>query len=60
MTSLKKSHYFTVHIYYFETKINKNQTYQYEHNFMLLVLIYFNLFRKVFSTQIHVPQIESL
>ena len=41
-------------------KIIKIKTYQYEHHFMLLVLAYINLFRKLFLTTIHVPQIESL
>ena len=34
--------------------------YQYTHHFLLLVLIYLNLCRKVFLSTIHVPQIESL
>ena len=41
-------------------KLLKIKTYQYKHHFLLLVLIYFNLFREVFLTTIHVLQIESL
>ena len=41
-------------------KLIKIETYKYKHHIMLLILIYFNLLRKVFLTQIHVPQIESL
>ena len=41
-------------------KLIKIKTYKYEHHFLLLILIYLNLFRKVFLTTIHVPQIESL
>ena len=41
-------------------KLIKIKTYQYEHHFLLLVLIYFNLFRKVVLTTIRPPQIESL
>ena len=41
-------------------KFKKIKTYQYEQHFLLIVLIYLNLFRKVFLTTIHVPQSESL
>ena len=41
-------------------KLIRIKTYQYGHHFLLLVLIYLNLFRKVFFTTIHVPSIESL
>ena len=36
-------------------KLIKIKTYQYEHHFLVLVLIYFNLFGKVFLTTMHVP-----
>ena len=35
-------------------KLINIKTYQYEHQFLLLILIYFNLFRKVFLTKIYV------
>ena len=61
MTSLKKGHYFTVHISYFETKIHKNKNISIQAPLSdAHIVIYFNLFRKVFLTQIHVTQIESL
>ena len=41
-------------------KLIKIETYPYEQHFMLLILIYFNLFIKMFFTTIHVPQIKSL
>ena len=41
-------------------KLIQIKTYQYKHHFLLLVLIYFNLFRKTFLTAIHVLQIEPL
>ena len=34
--------------------------YQYKHRFLLIILIYINLFRKLFLTTKHVPQVESL
>ena len=40
-------------------KLIRIKEYQYEHHFLMLNLIYFNLFRKGFYTKIHVPQIES-
>ena len=60
MTSLKKA--IILQYIYFTLKptLIKIKTYQYELHFLLLILIYFNLFRKVFLTTIHVPQIESL
>ena len=39
---------------YLEPKLIIIKTYKYEHHFLLLILIYFNLFRKVFLTKIHV------
>ena len=60
MTSLKKA----INLWYInltlKPKLIKIKTYQYEQHFMLLILIYFNLLRKVFLTTIPVPQIESL
>ena len=50
----------TVYISELKTKINRIKTYEYEHHIPLLILIYFNLFSKVFLTKIHAPQIESL
>ena len=47
-----------VHISYFETKTNKNKTYQYENHFLLLILIYFNLFRNYFSPQYMYPKLS--
>ena len=41
-------------------KIIRIKTYQYENLVLLLILIYFNWFRNVFLTTIHVPQIEYL
>ena len=40
----ERGHYFTVHISYFETKNNIIKTFQYEHHFLLLILVYFNVF----------------
>ena len=48
----------TVQISQLKTKINKIETHEYEHHILLLILIYFNLFRKAFLTTIHVPQIK--
>ena len=53
----EKGHYFMVHISYVKTKPNKIEIYEYEHHILLLILIYFNLIRKVFLTTIQVPQI---
>ena len=33
----------------------RKKTYQYDHHVLLLILIYINLFRKVFLNTIHVP-----
>ena len=41
-------------------KLVKIKTNQYEHHFLLLILIYFNLSIKLFWTTIQVPKIESL
>ena len=41
-------------------KLLKIQTFEYEHLIMMLILIHFNLFSKVFLTTVHVPQIDSL
>ena len=38
----------------------KTKTYQYEHHFLLLILVYFNLLGKVFLNKIYVPQIDPL
>ena len=40
-------------------KLIKIETHEYEHHILLLILIYFNLFRKLFLINIHVLQIES-
>ena len=60
MTSLKKA-IILLYIYLtLKQKIIKAKTYQYDHHFLLLMLIYSNLFRKEFLNTIHVPQIDSL
>ena len=41
-------------------KLTKIKTYEYEHHILLLILISFNLFKKLFLTKIHVLQIESI
>ena len=38
----------------------KIEKYQYKHHFLLIIRIYFNLFRKVVLTTIHVQKIEFL
>ena len=60
MTSLKKAINLRYIYLTLKPKIIKIEIYQYEHHFLLLILIYFNLFRKVFLTTIHVPKIDSL
>ena len=60
MTSLKKSINLRYIYLNLKPKLIKTKTYQYEHHFLLIVLIYFNIFRKVFLTTTHVPQIEPL
>ena len=60
MTSLKKAILLRYIYLTLKPKLLSIKTYQYEHHFMMLVLIYFNLIRKLFLTTIHVPQIESL
>ena len=59
MTSLKKAIILRYIYLTLKPKLIKIKTYQYEHHFLLLILIYFNLFRKLFLTKIHVPQIDS-
>ena len=60
MTSLKKAIILRYIYLTLKPKLIRIKTYQYKHHFLLLVFIYFDLFRKVFLTTIHVPQIESL
>ena len=60
MTYLKKA----ISLWYIYLTLNpkviKIKIYQYKHQFIIIVLIYFNLFRKVFLTTIYVLQVESL
>ena len=60
MTSLKED--ITLRYIYLtlKPKLIKIKTYQYDHHFLLLILIYLNLFRKLFLTTIHVPKIDYL
>ena len=60
MTFLKKAINLRYIYLTLKPKIINNKTYLYEHHFPLLVLIYFNVFRKGVLTTVHVPQIESL
>ena len=59
MTSLKKAIILRYIYLTLKTKIIIIKTYQYENHFLLIILIYFNVFKKVFLTTIHVPQIDS-
>ena len=60
MMSLKKDIILRYIYLTLKPKINKNLKYQYEDYFIMLILIYFNLFRKGFLTKIPVTQIDSL
>ena len=60
MTSLKKAIILRYIYLTLKPKLIRTKTYQYEHHFLLLILIYYNLFRKMILTTMHVPQIESL
>ena len=59
MTSLKKAIIIRYIYIALKPKKIKTKSYKYDHHFLLLILIYFNLFRKVFLTTIHVPQIDA-
>ena len=55
MTSLEKA----INLgYLFLTYKPGKKTHQYMHLFLLHVLVYFNFFRKVFLTPIHVPYFD--
>ena len=60
MTSLKKAIILRYIYLTLKPKLIKIKTYQYKHQFLLFILIYFNLFIKAFLTTICVPQIEFL
>ena len=48
MTSLKKSMILRYIYLTLKPKFKEIKTYQYEHHFLLLILLYFDLFRNVF------------
>ena len=60
MTSLKNAMILRYIYITLKPKLIKIKTYQYENHYLMLIFIYFNLFRKMFLTTIRVPQIESL
>ena len=59
MTSQKKAIVLRYIYLTLKPKLIKIETNEYEHHILLLIFIYFNLFRKSFLNTIHVPQIES-
>ena len=60
MTSLNKVIILRYIYLTLKPKLIKIKTHQYEHHFLLLILICLNLFRDVFLTTINAPKIESL
>ena len=55
MALFEEGRKFAVHISQLQTKISKNEIYQYIQRILLDVLIYFSFFRNIFLTEKMVP-----